>query len=149
MKKLVYLALGALALSTVMPAWQVEQKSTARALKVKLNYTGTATVDAKHKIIVLLFDRPDFATQPGVMPIATQTGASKNAVVTFADTGKSPVYAVVVFDPSGGYDGSSDPPSGASLGVFGGSPENPEPIKIGPGQKVEIELKFDDASKMP
>ena len=148
MKKYIYLALGALALSSVMPAWQADQKSTARTLKVKLNYTGSGTVDEKHKIIVFLFDTPDFA-QGGVMPMAMEAGTSKDAVVTFADTAKSPVYAVCVYDPSGGYEGQSEPPSGSSLGMYSTTPGKADPIKIEAGQKVEVELKFDDTAKMP
>ena len=149
MKNLVYLAIGVLAMSAVMPAWQqAEQKSTARTLKVKLNYTGTGTVDAKHKIIVFLFDTPDFA-QGGVMPMGMEAGAAKDALVTFADTGKSPVYAVAVYDPAGGYEGMSEPPSGASLGMYFKEPGKPEPITIEPGKTVQIELKFDDTAKMP
>ena len=148
MKKLIYLALGALALSTVMPAWQAEQKSTARTLKVKLNYTGSGTVDEKHKIFVFMFDTPDFATTPEVNPIGMESGTAKDAMLTFADTGKSPVYIVAVFDPTGGYEGQSYPPSGSSLGIYGATPGKPDPIKIEAGQKVEVELKFDDSTKM-
>jgi hypothetical protein len=127
-----------------------EKKAPApRVLKVKLAYNGAGTVDDNHKIIVFLFDSPDFA-QGGVMPIGGQAGAAKNATVTFSDVSASPVYVVTVFDPKGEYDGQSGPPpSGSSLGVYTKTPPKPEPVVIDPGKTVEIELPFDDSFKMP
>jgi hypothetical protein len=126
-----------------------EEKAAPRTLKVKLKYTGAGTVDSKHQIIVFLFDSPDFQ-QGGVMPIGEQSGEAKDATVTFPDLASSPVYAVAVFDPTGGYDGQSGPPpSGSSLGMYSKTPGTPEPIKIDPGKTVEIELAFDDTAKMP
>jgi hypothetical protein len=34
------------------------QEKTSRTLKVKLHYTGSGTIDEKHKILVFLFDSP-------------------------------------------------------------------------------------------
>jgi len=113
-----------------------------------MNYTGSGTVDEKHKIIVFLFDSPDFAQSSGVMPIGSDSTAAKNGTINFPDVGASPVYAVAVFDPTGDYDGQSGPPpSGCTVAMYGG--QTPEPIKIEPGKTVEIELAFDDSTKMP
>jgi hypothetical protein len=126
-----------------------QKKPEPRILKVKLAYNGAGTVDDNHKIVIFLFDSPDFQ-QGAVMPIGGQSGAAKNATVTFTDVSASPVYAVTVFDPKGEYDGQSGPPpSGSSLGMYTKAPPKPEPITIDPGKTVEIELPFDDTAKMP
>ena len=84
------------------------------------------------------------------MPTASQSGSAKDATVTFNDLASSPVYAVAVFDPTGGYDGQSGPPpSGSSMGMYGKTPGQPDPIKIDPGKTTEITLAFDDTAKMP
>jgi hypothetical protein len=152
MKKFAGLVLGTLAVAFLAGAQQQEKPKEppkSRTLKVKLNYTGTGTVDDKHKIFVFLFDSPDF-TQGGVMPIGSMPASSKNETVKFDDTGKSPVYVTTVYDPSGAYDGmSGPPPSGASLGMYSKTPGTPEPVTIDEGKTVEIELAFDDTAKMP
>jgi hypothetical protein len=141
------LALALMPLAAQQP--KPEAKPAPRTLKIKLNYTGAGTVDAKHQIIIFLFDSPDFVSG-GVMPIASQTAQAKDATVTFADLTASPVYAVAVFDPTGGYDGQSGPPpSGSSMGMYGKTPGTADPIKIEPGQTTEIVLAFDDTAKMP
>lgn len=152
MKKPVVLALGVFALASLALAFQQppeEKKAPATGtLKVKLNYTGAGTVDEKHKIVLFLFDSPDFV-QGNVMPIGTNSAATKDATVTFPDLDKSPVYVVAVYDPTGNYDGMSVPPSGSSMGMYMKTPGQPEPVKIEPGKIVEIELAFDDTAKMP
>jgi hypothetical protein len=126
-----------------------QEKAKARTLKVKLNYTGSGTVDDKHRIIVFLFDSPDF-TQGSVMPFAEKDGAAKDAVVTFADLDRSPVYVSTVYDSTGAYDGQSGPPpSGASLGMYMTEPPQPGAVKIDEGKTGEIQLTFDDSFKMP
>lgn len=152
MRKFCCLTAGMLVLALMPLAAQQpkpEEKPAPRTLKIKLNYTGAGTVDAKHPIIIFLFDSPDFTTG-GIMPMASQSGEAKDATVTFADLTTSPVYAVAVFDPTGGYDGQSGPPpSGSSMGMYGKTPGTPDPIKIEPGKTTEVELAFDDTSKMP
>ena len=125
-----------------------EKASGSRILKVKLNYNGSGTVDDKHKIVVFVFDSPDFM-HGNAMPVGSQSSASKNGSVTFSDLASSPVYLTAVFDPAGQYDGMSAPPSGSSLGLYGKTPGTPDPVKIDPGDSVEVELAFDDTAKMP
>ncbi len=126
-----------------------EEKPAPRTLKIKLNYTGAGKVDAKHQIIVFLFDSPDFM-QGGVMPFASGPGEAKDAVVTFENLAASPAYAVAVYDPTGGYDGQSGPPpSGSSSGWYSTTPGQPAPIKVDPGKTVQVELPFDDSVKVP
>jgi len=150
MKKSFYVACGMFILAAGFQFGSAQEKaSTTRTLKVKLHYAGAATVDAKHQIRVFLFDSPDFV-QGNAMPITMQSGDAKDATVTFADVGKSPVYAAAVLDPSGSYDGQSGPPpSGSSLGLYTKTPPAPSAINIDEGKTVEVDLPFDDSTKMP
>jgi hypothetical protein len=149
MKKSAYLAAGLLILAFGFQFGKAQDKAAPRSLKVKLHYTGSGTVDDKHKIQVFMFDSPDF-TQGNAMPTGTKIAASKDETVTFGDIAGSPVYIVAVYDPTGGYDGESGPPpSGSSLGMYSKEPPAPAPINIDPGKTAEIELPFDDAVKMP
>ena len=149
MRKFLYFAVGLSILGCVAAQEKAPEKAaTPRTLKVKLNYTGSGTVDDKHKIIVFVFDSADFM-QGNAMPVGMQSTASKTGTVTFSDLASSPVYVTAVFDPTGQYEGMSPPPSGSSLGLYGKTPGKPDPINIEPGQTAEIELAFDDTAKMP
>jgi|SRR5580700_894798 hypothetical protein len=150
MRKSLCLAFGMLILASGFPYGRAQEKTTAsRTLKVRLHYTGSGTIDEKHKIIVFLFDSPEF-TQGGVMPFAMKSAASKDDALTFSDVAKSPVYVSAVYDPAGSYDGQSGPPpSGASLGLYSKTPGQPAPVSLDEGKTVEIELSFDDTVKMP
>ncbi len=158
MRKFFCVSLGVLALGFLAQAAQegkTEQKPAepkapaSRTLKLKLNYTGAGKVDAKHNIIVFLFDSPDF-TSGTVMPVASKSATAKDETLTFTDLATSPLYAVACYDPEGAYDGmSGPPPSGSSRGMYASAEGTPEPIKIEPGKTAEIELKFDDTNKMP
>ncbi len=143
------LALGMLILASGLQLGRAQDKASGRTLKVKLQYSGSGTVDEKHKILVFLFDSPEF-TQGSVMPFATQSTSAKDATVTFTDVEKSPVYIAAVYDPTGGYDGQSGPPpSGSSVGMYAKSPGQPEGVEIAEGKSAEVELPFDDSFKMP
>jgi hypothetical protein len=149
MKKTVYLAASLLILASAFQFATAQDKAATRTLKVKLNYTGSGTVDDKHKIQVFMFDTPDF-TQGNAMPTGMQNTAAKDGSVTFSDIAGSPVYVVAVYDPTGGYDGQSGPPpSGSSLGMYTKEPPKPAPINIDAGKTAEIDLTFDDTAKMP
>jgi hypothetical protein len=153
MKRLFCVALGALAVVLLAGASQQEKTEdkakTSRTLKVKLNYTGTGTVDEKHPIFVFLFDSPDFM-QGAVMPFAMKPATAKDDTVTLSDVTTSPVYVTTVYDPTGAYDGQSGPPpSGSSLGMYSKTPSTPEPVTLEAGKTVKIELPFDDSVKMP
>ncbi len=118
-----------------------------RTLKLNLRYTGTGAVDEKHKIFVFVFNSTDFMEGNG-QPVATRTAMSKEETLTFSELADSPLYAAVVYDPSGDYDGQSQPPSGASTAIYAKSPNVPEPIAIDPGKAAEITVSFDDTHKM-
>ena len=129
------------------PAFSQEKKA-GPTIEVKVNYTGTGTVDEKHKIYVIVWDSVDF-TQGGIMPVSIQSTNSKTGTVTFADV-KIPAYLSAAYDPTGSWDGASGPPAtGTSLGLYSKTPGTPEPIKAASGETAKGTLEFDDSMKMP
>ena len=42
---------------------RAQEGSPLRGLRVKVHYKGSGTVDEKHKILVFLFDSPEFGQQ--------------------------------------------------------------------------------------
>jgi hypothetical protein len=149
MKKSFYVAAGLLILASGFQFGKAQDKAATRTLKVKVNYTGSGTVDDKHKIQVFLFDSPDFM-QGNAMPAGMQMTAAKDGTVTFSEIAASPVYAAAIYDPTGGYDGQSGPPpSGSSAGLYTKEPPKPAPIAIDAGKTADIVLPFDDTIKMP
>ena len=56
MKKSFYLAAGLLILASGFQFGKAQDKAATRTLKVNVKYTGSGTVDDKHKIQVFLFD---------------------------------------------------------------------------------------------
>lgn len=138
-------AFGAL---LTLPQRAVSQDSSAGSkLEVHLHYTGSGTVDEKHKIYAVLWDSPDFM-QGGGMPVDMQSSSSKDGVVTFNNVQKTPAYVSAVFDPSGEWDAQSAPPEGSSLGLYSKTPGKPEPIDLKAGKTTSIDLPFDDTVKM-
>jgi hypothetical protein len=144
--------LGSLALSLLFasaPAFPQEKKA-GPTIQVQLNYTGSGTVDDKHKIYVALWDSADFMQGAGTMPVLLLPADSKTGTVTFTDVKTIPAYVSCVFDPTGSWDAASGPPpSGSALGVYSKTPGQPEPIKGAPGETVKVTLAFDDTAKMP
>jgi len=151
----------------VLAAMQLSARPTTthRTLKVKLNYTGSRSVDENHRIYVLLFDSNPIAasslidstseaTPPpaasGVSHILRRCSASrKNDTVTFDYLSSSPVYAAAFIDQNGTYDGHSEPIPGASMGLYKKAPNQIEPIRLKDGKRVKVVLAFDDSTKIP
>ena len=154
MRKYGHTMLAVLVLLGLAGGWRqgaAQQKAPAgRTLKVKLRYTGAGTVDQKHKILLFVFDTPDFTTRADAMPIGgPESATAKDETVTFSNVSTSPVYLVAIYDPTGAYEGMSPPPTGSSLGIYGQAPGQPGPIKIDEGKTAEIDLPFNDSVKMP
>src|SRR6476659_626598 len=98
MKKALYVCLGILVTTVLVNvAGPARADEKGRTLNVKLNYTGSGTVDDKHLIQVFVWDSPEFING-GAMPIGMKSASSKNATVTFAELDKSPVYVSTAFD---------------------------------------------------
>lgn len=128
---------------------RAQEGSPLRGLRVKVHYRGSGTVDEKHKVVVFLFDSPDFGRK-AVMAFAVMNTSSKDGTVTFNDVAKSPAYIGTVYDPNPGYaDRQGPPPSGSSLGMYSKTPGTPAPVKVEAGKTIDVELTFDDSVKMP
>ncbi len=113
-----------------------------------VNYSGSGTVDDKHKIYVVLWDSMAFVDGAS-RPVELEPLSSKNGTVTFSDVKKVPAYVSAAFDPNGQWDGKSGPPpEGSSLGLYSKTPGKPAPVDIAPGKTATIELSFDDSVKM-
>lgn len=127
---------------------RAQEGSPLRGLRVKVHYTGSGTVDEKHKIVVFLFDSPDFGRKE-VMAFAVMSTSSKDGTVTFHDVAKSPAYIGTVYDPNAGYaDRQGPPPPGSSLGMYSKTPGQAAPVKVEAGKTIDVELTFDDSVKL-
>ena len=116
------------------------------SLEVQIHYKGSGTVDSSHKIFVALWESDDFNGGP---PSEVKTLSSKDGSVTFSNIKATPVFASTAFDPSGSWDATSPPPSGASVGMHSKEPPKPEPIPIAPGKVAKVTITFDDTTKVP
>jgi hypothetical protein len=117
-----------------------------RTIQVDINYTGSGTVDASHKIYVALWESSDFTGGP---PAAVESLDSKKGTVTFSSVQRVPAYVSTAYDPTGGWDAQSPPPSGSSLGMYSKKPPDPEGIDVAPGKTVKVSITFDDSVKVP
>jgi hypothetical protein len=127
---------------------RAQEGSPLRGLRVKVHYKGSGTVDEKHKILVFLFDSPEFG-RSNVMPFAVMSTGSKDGTVTFNDVAKSPAYVATVYEPSGSYgERQGPPPRGSSMGMYSKTPGQPAPVKVEAGKTVDVELTFDDSVKV-
>ena len=123
-----------------------QTSANKRTIQVDINYTGSGTVNANHKIYVALWDSLDMSSGP---PVAVLSVNSKQGAVTFSDVQRVPAYISTAFDPKGAWDAQSPPPSGASLGMYSKNPPKPEPIDVAPGKTVKVAIRFDDSAKVP
>ncbi|HVN79359.1 MAG TPA: hypothetical protein VMW38_10210 [Terriglobia bacterium] len=118
--------------------------AASKTLKVKLNYTGSGPLDEKHKIHVLLFDSDPYNSTT-FEPMVSKTAGTKNETVIFTDLHTSPVYAIAFYDKYA----SGQPESGSPVGIYGDGPGKMAPIKLEEEKTVEIEIAFDDSTKVP
>ena len=144
MSKRLCATLGLFALFGVCALAQTS--ANKRTIQVDINYTGSGTVNATHKIYVALWDSLDMSSGP---PVAVLSVSSKKGAVTFSDVQRVPAYVSTAFDPTGAWDAQSPPPSGASLGMYSKNPPKPEPIDVAPGKTVKVAITFDDSAKVP
>ena len=135
--------LGVFALFAVCALAQTT--ANKRTIEVDINYTGSGTVNANHKIFVALWDSSDMSGGP---PVAVLSVNSRKGPVTFSDVQTVPAYVSAAFDPTGAWDAQSPPPSGASLGMYSKNLPKPEPIDVAPGKTVKVAITFDDSAKV-
>ena len=150
MKRRFFLVHAAAVVSLLaMPQVCASQEANASyTLKVRVNYTGSGTVDEQHKVYVVLWDSPDFTKGEATMPLAIQSTASKSGTVTFEGLTKTPVYISTVYDPTGQWDAQSAPPEGSSLGLYSKTAGTPAPVDLQQGKAVTVTVAFDDSVKM-
>jgi hypothetical protein len=142
--KRLFFTLGVFALFAVCALAQTS--ANKRTIQVDINYTGSGTVDANHRVYVALWDSSDMSSGP---PVAVLSVNSKKGAVTFSDVQRVPAYVSAAFDPTGVWDAQSPPPSGASLGMYSKNPPSPAPIDVAPGKMVKVAVTFDDSAKVP
>jgi hypothetical protein len=134
---------------TVFSALTIRAQTESSKLVVQVSYTGSGIVDESHKVYVVLWDTPDFVKgDASSQPITLKGVNSKSAAVQFDDVQKNPVYISMVYDPTGKWEGTTAPPTGASLGLFQKEPGIPAPIKLEPDKTTKISAAFDDSFKM-
>jgi hypothetical protein len=138
---------GTLAVFVLIAASVTAQTSAEkRTIQVEINYTGSGTVNASHKIYVALWESADLSGGP---PAAVESLDSKKGTVMFANVYHVPAYVSAAYDPTGAWNAQSPPPSGAALGMYSKNPPNPEPIDVAPGKTVKVGITFDDSAKVP
>jgi len=118
-------------------------------LKVTVEYKGQAgTVDKDHKIWVWLFDNPNISADS--TPLAVGALTENKGTYKFSALPKT-VYIAAAFDPQGGYDGSSAPPSSGTPVIILGetAPGAPAKAVSTGGDDATVTITFDDTVKMP
>jgi len=144
MRKHLHAIAAFLAIVTAYPAAQTS--ADKRTIQVEINYTGSGTVDARHKIYVALWNSSDLSGGP---PVDLQSMDSKKGTVTFSDVQTVPAYVSTAYDPTGAWDAQSPPPSGSSIGVYSKNPPTPDPIDVAAGKTVTVSITFNDSAKVP
>jgi hypothetical protein len=121
-----------------------------RTVEVRVNYTGSGTVDQNHPIYVALWDTAAFIEEGSqVIPIQTKPVSSKHGTAVFTDVEVSPAYISAAYDPTGKWKATSPPPSGSSLGLYANSAGKPAPVTAASDKNASIEVRFDDSFKRP
>jgi hypothetical protein len=120
--------------------------AAAKNVTVTVTYTGKGAVDAKHNVLVFLFDNPNIG--PDSRPLGGPQVMQKNgSTVTFKDVSTPSVYIVAVYDELGGYDGvSGPPPAGTPIGMYSNDPKSPG-VPVTPGPKAVVKMSFNDAKR--
>lgn len=162
-----FLALLLLAVAVFLVWTQTSLRAADHGtLKVGVRYTGAGVVDKQHQVYVLLCDANPFAStklldatarptaptpEPGAARVLAVEGtAAKDGFVTFHNVPVATVYAVVLFDKNGGFNGRLDSlPPGEPIGAFGMPPDKLEPIQLNDGKTVEVAVAFGDSAFTP
>ncbi len=117
-------------------------------IEVRVNYTGSGTVNQTHPIYVSLWNSAAFVQEGSKeTPIQTKPVHSKNGTAVFNNVAGNHAYVSAVYDPSGMWKAMSPPPAGSSLGLYADSDGKPERVTLTSEKKASIELKLDDSFK--
>jgi len=144
MTKRLYTTLGLFVLFAICAVAQTS--AGKRTIEVEINYTGTGTVNASHKIYVALWNSPDMSGGP---PVDVKSLDSKKGTVTFSDVQTVPAYVSTAYEPTGTWSAQTPPPSGSSLGMYSKDSSNPQPIDVAAGKTIKVNVTFDDSVKVP
>jgi hypothetical protein len=128
------------------PHAAAQTSADKRTIQLVINYTGSGTVDARHKIYVALWNSADLSGGP---PVDLQSVESKKGIVTFSNVQTVPAFVSAAYDPTGAWDAQSPPPYGSSLGMYAKNPPKPEAIDVAPGKTVKVSITFNDSVKVP
>lgn len=112
---------------------------------ITASYTGKGVVDAAHEILVFLFDHPNPTGQS--QPLGMQVVTKNGGAVTFKGLSASPVYAAVVYDESGTYDGRGGPPPVGTPYLIYGVTAKTQATPIVPGPKGKVTIRFDGSNR--
>lgn len=115
----------------------------AGKLKVVVDYKGHGTVDASHELYIWVFDTPNITGDS--VPIASDVLTANGSSANFSGLPKE-VYLAAAFDEKGDYDGSSTPPPGTPIVIYGDA-GIAKPVATGDGSSVNV--VFDDTMRMP
>ena len=119
--------------------------AAAKDVTVTVTYTGKGVVDAKHNVLVFLFDHP--TPGPGSQPLAGPEIIQKNgSTVRFKNVSTTPVYICAVYDEQGGYTGQNPPPAGTPIGMYSKDAKS-APAPVTPGPKTVLKMTFSDAKR--
>ena len=138
--------------TSVVSVFAATAQGKGANLVVHVNYSGQGAVDASHKLYVVLWDSPDFVKDNSgtMMPFAVKGVISKSTTVRFDGVQKNPVSLSLAYDPTGKWDARSEPPVGASLGLYAkGEPGTPSPIQLESGKTTTVHVTLDDSYKKP
>jgi hypothetical protein len=112
-------------------------------VSVTVNYAGSGTVDANHRLWIWLFPSPEIG--PASMPIAEMPLEQNGATATFAGISAGEVWITVAYDEKGGFTGSAPPPTGSPVAIY--ADEQGKPKGVAPGRLVTV--TFDGSMRMP
>lgn len=135
----------AAALLAAMAGTPAVASTPARAadLSVSVTYTGKATVDAKHDILVFLF--ADANISETSIPITVLSIAKSGGTAVFRNVIQDPVYVVFVFNEQANYTGQDGPPPpGLPWAIYG---QGGKPMPVSPAKTPPIKATFDDSKR--
>ena len=112
---------------------------------ITVSYTGKGVVDATNEILVFLFDHPNPTAQSN--PLGMQAVTKNGGAVTFKGLTASPVYAAVVYDEKGTYDGRGGPPPVGTPFLIYGVTAKTQATPIVPGPKGKVTIRFDGSNR--
>lgn len=137
----------ALAAIVAAVALQAVQGGT---LEVTVSYQGAGDVGPNNAVWLAVYDTPDIASDPGLLPIAGGVVTENGGTASFPGLSAGTVYVTAVYDSQGGWTGTTAVPSGSPAGVYNPTAAGaPGAVEVGSGETVEIDFQLTDFYRMP